>query len=66
MSVASSIMRLFISGSVRRVRSDAITAACGCTTSGGLGIMPLTIASERGAKPATATMTKNHAMPAWK
>ena len=46
------------------VTHAAITAACGCTTNGGFGIVPVTIASERGAKPTTATTTSSHAMTA--
>ncbi len=47
------------------VTHDAITAACRCTASGGLGIVPWMIASERGTKPATAITTNNKAMPVW-
>jgi hypothetical protein len=36
---------------------EAITAACRCTTSGGVAFVPPTIARERGAKPTTAATT---------
>ena len=49
-----------------RTTQEAMTAACRCTTSGGTAILPVTIATERGAKPVIATMTKSHAKPAWK